>query len=57
MRTELGMKTDAVDTPIVGTTSVEYLEDAVEALEIDISDSDLEYLEAPYDPVPIAGHE
>jgi aryl-alcohol dehydrogenase-like predicted oxidoreductase len=48
---------DVVDAPIVGTTSVEHLEDAVEALEIDLSDSDLEYLEEPYEPVGILGHE
>ncbi|WP_415382800.1 aldo/keto reductase [Halosimplex sp. TS25] len=48
---------DAVDAPIVGTTSVEHLEDAVEALEIDLSDSDLEYLEEPYGPVEINGHD
>ncbi|WP_123538195.1 aldo/keto reductase [Halosimplex salinum] len=48
---------DAVDAPIVGTTSVEHLEDAVEALDIDLSDSDLEYLEEPYGPVEINGHE
>jgi aryl-alcohol dehydrogenase-like predicted oxidoreductase len=48
---------DAVDAPIVGTTSVEHLEDAVEALEIDLSTSDREYLEEPYEPVPILGHE
>jgi len=47
----------AVDAPIVGTTSVEHLEDAVEALEIDLSESDQEWLEEPYEPVPIAGHE
>jgi aryl-alcohol dehydrogenase-like predicted oxidoreductase len=46
-----------VDAPIVGTTSVEHLEDAVGALEIDLSDSDLEYLEEPYEPVGILGHE
>jgi aryl-alcohol dehydrogenase-like predicted oxidoreductase len=46
---------DAVDAPIVGTTSVEHLEEAVEALEIDLSDSDLEYLEEPYEPLPVAG--
>ena len=46
-----------VTAPIVGTTSVEHLEDAVEALEIDLSDSDLDYLEAPYEPVPVIGHE
>jgi len=47
---------NAVDAPIVGTTSVEHLEDAVEALEIDLSESDLDYLEEPYEPVPISGH-
>ena len=44
-----------VDAPIVGTTSVEHLEDAVEALEIDLSQSDVEYLEAPYEPQPVVG--
>jgi aryl-alcohol dehydrogenase-like predicted oxidoreductase len=48
---------DAVDAPIVGTTSVEHLEDAVEALEIDLSESDQEYLEEPYEPVAVLGHE
>ncbi|QLG61155.1 aldo/keto reductase [Halorarum salinum] len=48
---------DAVDAPVVGTTSVEHLEDAVEALEIDLSASDLDYLEAPYRPVEIEGHD
>ncbi len=48
---------DWVDAPIVGTTSVEHLEQAVEALDIDLSDSDIEYLEEPYEPVPVSGHE
>jgi aryl-alcohol dehydrogenase-like predicted oxidoreductase len=48
---------DAVDAPIIGTTSVEHLEEAVAALEIDLSDSDIEYLEEPYGPVGIDGHE
>ncbi|MFW6017927.1 MAG: aldo/keto reductase [Halapricum sp.] len=48
---------DAVDAPIVGTTSVEHLEDAVEALEIDLSASEQAYLEEPYEPVPVSGHE
>jgi aryl-alcohol dehydrogenase-like predicted oxidoreductase len=48
---------DAVDAPIVGTTSVEHLEDAVEALEIDLSQSDREYLQEPYEPVAVLGHE
>jgi aryl-alcohol dehydrogenase-like predicted oxidoreductase len=46
---------DSVTAPIVGTTSVEHLEDAVEALEIDLSASDIAYLEEPYEPQPIIG--
>jgi aryl-alcohol dehydrogenase-like predicted oxidoreductase len=48
---------EAVDAPVVGTTSVDHLEDAVAALEIDRSGSDQAYLEAPYEPVPVDGHE
>ena len=46
-----------VDTPIVGTTSVEHLEDAVEALDVDLSTSDVEWLEGSYEPVRVSGHE
>ncbi|MEF8915418.1 aldo/keto reductase, partial [Natronomonas sp.] len=48
---------DWVDAPIIGASKIEHLEDAVEALEISLSASDIEYLEAPYEPVPVSGHE
>jgi aryl-alcohol dehydrogenase-like predicted oxidoreductase len=48
---------DWVDAPIVGTTSIEHLEAAVEALDISLSDSDIEWLEEPYEPVTVSGHE
>ncbi len=48
---------EQVDAPIVGTTSVEHLEEAVEAIELDLSASDMAYLEEPYEPLRIAGHE
>ncbi|WP_302080060.1 aldo/keto reductase [Salinibaculum rarum] len=48
---------DWVDAPIVGTTSVEHLEAAVEALDISLSESDIEWLEEPYQPVSVSGHE
>lgn len=51
------LEKDTVDAPIIGTTSVEHLEQAVEALDIDLSDSDIEYLREPYSPVVIDGHE
>lgn len=44
---------DWVDAPIVGTTSVKHLEEAVEALDIDLSTSDIGYLEEPYEPLPV----
>jgi aryl-alcohol dehydrogenase-like predicted oxidoreductase len=48
---------DWVDAPIVGTTSVEHLEDAVEALEISLTSGDIAYLEDPYEPVEVSSHE
>lgn len=48
---------DTVTAPIVGTSSIEHLEAAVEALEIELSDEEIAYLEAPYEPVRISGHE
>ncbi|ELY85741.1 aldo/keto reductase [Natrialba taiwanensis] len=47
---------DWVDAPIIGTTSVEHLEQAVDALDISLSASDMAYLEEPYEPVPVSGH-
>jgi aryl-alcohol dehydrogenase-like predicted oxidoreductase len=46
-----------VTAPIYGTTSVEHLEDAVAALEIDLSEDDIGYLEEPYEPMAVMGHE
>ena len=48
---------DVVDAPIVGVTSVEHLEDAVEAVEVSLSESDIEYIKEPYEPVKVSGHE
>ena len=51
------LEKEHVDAPIVGTTSIKHLEDAVEALDIDLASSDVEYLETPYEPVRVSGHE
>ncbi len=45
-----------VDAPIVGTRNVEHLEEAVEATELSLSSSDIEFLEEPYEPVSVSGH-
>ena len=47
---------DWIDAPIIGTTSIEHLEEAVVAIDISLSASDIDYLEEPYEPVPISGH-
>ena len=44
---------DWVDAPVIGTTSVAHLEEAVEAVEVDLDDSDVEYLEEAYEPVRV----
>ncbi|MEF8812493.1 MAG: aldo/keto reductase [Halovenus sp.] len=51
------LHSDPVTAPIVGVSSVEHLEEAVEAVGISLSDSDREYIEEPYEPVPVTGHE
>lgn len=48
---------DAVDAPIIGTTSIEHLEDAVEAISIDLSSDECSFLEEPYEPVAVNGHQ
>jgi aryl-alcohol dehydrogenase-like predicted oxidoreductase len=50
------LHTEWVDAPIVGTSSVEHLEEAVGALDISLSASDAEYLEEPYEPGHIYSH-
>ena len=39
-----------VTAPIVGIEQIEYVDDAIESLEINLSSSDMKYLEEPYRP-------
>lgn len=50
-------RNEYVDAPIVGTTPIDHLEGAVEALEIDLSDFDVAYVEEPYGLQGVIGHE
>lgn len=45
---------DAVTAPIVGVTSVEHVDQAVESLEVTLTLDEIERLEEPYEPVPLA---
>ena len=46
----------AVTAPIIGTTKLHHLEDAVKAVDVTLSDEEIQILEAPYQPHPILGH-
>ena len=45
----------AVVAPIIGATKLPHLDDAIEALEIELSDQEIAALEAPYLPHPVKG--
>jgi aryl-alcohol dehydrogenase-like predicted oxidoreductase len=46
-----------VVAPIVGATKTEHVEDAVGAIDVKLNASDMERLEAKYEPRPIIGHQ
>lgn len=45
-----------VVSPIIGATKMRHLEQAVEAMEIQLAEGDMTYLEGLYQPHPILGH-
>jgi aryl-alcohol dehydrogenase (NADP+) len=46
----------AVSAPIVGTSKLPQLEDALTALQLKLTDDESKRLEEPYEPHPILGH-
>jgi aryl-alcohol dehydrogenase-like predicted oxidoreductase len=46
----------AIPAPIVGATKLAYLEDAVAALGVKLTDEEVRLLEEPYRPHPVRGH-
>jgi aryl-alcohol dehydrogenase-like predicted oxidoreductase len=45
-----------VTAPIVGATKIGHLEDALAAVELELSDKEMQRLEEPYVPHPVLGH-
>lgn len=45
-----------ITAPIIGTSKLEHLDQAVAALDIELSDEDVKRLEEPYQPHPVLGH-
>jgi len=46
---------DYVTSPLIGSTKVKYLEDAIEALNVTLTEEEISYLESPYVPHKIVG--
>jgi aryl-alcohol dehydrogenase (NADP+) len=46
----------SVTAPIIGTINPEHVQEAVDAMEISLSEQEVKYLEEPYKPKPISGH-
>lgn len=46
-----------ITSPIIGASKMKHLEEAVEALDIALSDEEIAYLEEPYRPHEILGHD
>ncbi|KAF7327924.1 Aldo-ket-red domain-containing protein [Mycena kentingensis (nom. inval.)] len=46
---------EGVSAPIVGTTSLKYLAEAVDAIHIKLTEDEIKYLEEPYQPMPTLG--
>ena len=44
-----------VDSPIIGATKPKHIDDAVAALDVQLSDEEVEMLESPYTPHPVVG--
>jgi aryl-alcohol dehydrogenase-like predicted oxidoreductase len=48
---------EAITAPIVGATKPGHIEDAVAAVDVELSDAEIAALEAPYVPHPVLGHQ
>ena len=51
------LQKEPVAAPIVGATKIAHLEDAVGALSVTLSADEVAYLEEPYVPHPVVGHQ
>jgi aryl-alcohol dehydrogenase-like predicted oxidoreductase len=51
------LQAPGVTAPIIGTTRLEHLDEAIRALDLELSAEEIAALEGPYRPKPISGHE
>lgn len=48
---------EGITAPIIGATKARHLQEALEAVDIELTDDDIAALEASYQPKPISGHQ
>ena len=46
----------AIAAPIIGATKLQHMEDAIAALDVELTTEEIKQLEAPYRPHPVRGH-
>jgi aryl-alcohol dehydrogenase (NADP+) len=51
------LQQDTVTAPIVGASKMDHLDQAVAALDLELTDEECDYLEDPYVPHPVLGHD
>lgn len=51
------LQKEPVTAPIIGATKISHLEEAIEALSVQLTDEEVTYLEEPYVPHRIVGHQ
>ncbi|CAA9540482.1 MAG: Uncharacterized oxidoreductase, YajO family, partial [uncultured Thermomicrobiales bacterium] len=51
------LQKEPVTAPIIGATKIGHLDDAVGALAVELTQDEIAYLEAPYVPHPVVGHQ
>ena len=51
------LQKEPVTAPIIGATKITHLEDAVGALSVKLTAEEIAYMEEPYVPHPIVGHQ
>ncbi len=51
------LQAPGITAPIIGTTKLKHLDEAIRALDLQLTAEEVAALEAPYRPKPIAGHE
>ena len=51
------LQKEPVTAPIIGATKISHLKDAVCALSVTLTADEVTYMEEPYVPHPVVGHE